>query len=121
MVRLIRPSAGLKPRIGAPIREIQGVGEEVVLLNAPETITKKNQPTLATKPTMPSTRPTIASVPPPTAPPLIAIRWREMKPMMAAVGPRMIPRHPIEQTIEMIPMTRDAIARPSVRWAAYPP
>jgi hypothetical protein len=44
-----------------------------------------------------------------------------MKPMMAAVGPRMIPRHPIEQTIEMIPMTRDAIARPSVRWAAYPP
>jgi hypothetical protein len=46
------------------------------------------------------------------------MRCREMNPMIAAVGPRMMPRHPIEQTIETIPMISDAIASPSVRWAA---
>ena len=90
----------------------------VLLLKIPETITKKNHPTLATNPTIPSTSPTIASVPPPIAPPLVEIRCREMNPMIAAVGPRMMPRQPIEQTIEAIPMTSEAIARPSVRCAA---
>jgi hypothetical protein len=97
-----------------------GVGVALELLKTPETITKKNQPTLAMNPTMPSTRPTIASAPPPTAPPLVAIRWREMNPMIAAVGPRMMPRQPTEQTIEAMPMTSEAIASPSVRCAAYP-
>jgi hypothetical protein len=46
------------------------------------------------------------------------MRWREMNPMMAAVGPRMTPRHATAQTSERIPMTRDAMARPSVRGAA---
>jgi hypothetical protein len=48
------------------------------------------------------------------------MRWRAMNPMIAAVGPRMIPKQATEQTIELMPMTSDAIARPSVRWAAYP-
>ena len=43
-----------------------------------------------------------------------------LNPMIAAVGPRTIPRQPIEQTIEMMPMTSEAMARPSVRCAAYP-
>ena len=34
--------------------------------------------------------------------------------MMAAVGPKMMPRQTIEQTIETIPMTKAAIANPSV-------
>jgi len=48
---------------------------------------RKNQPTLAMNPMMPSTRPTVASVPPPTVPPLEEMRCREMNPMMAAAGP----------------------------------
>src|SRR5207253_309113 len=43
-----------------------------------------------------------------------------MKPMIAAVGPRMMPKQTIEHTIETIPMTRAAIASPSVLCAAYP-
>ena len=82
---------------------------------------RKNQPTLAMNPMMPSTKPTVASVPPPTVPPLEAMRWREMNPMMAAVGPRMTPRQMNEQTRERIPMTSDAMANPSVRGAAKPP
>ena len=90
------------------------------MLKAPETTTKKNHATLARNPTMPRTSPIVASAPPASTPPLVLIRWREMKPMIAAVGPRMIPRQPIEQTIETMPITSDAIARPSVRWPAYP-
>ena len=78
----------------------------------------KNQPTLAMNPMTPSTRPTVARVPPPTVPPLEAMRCREMNPMMAAVGPRMTPRHATEQTRERIPMMSDAMASPSVRGAA---
>ena len=78
----------------------------------------KNAPTLAKNPMTPSTRPTIASAPPPSAPPLVAIRCRAMNPMIAAVGPRMTPRHRNEQTMEMIPMTSDAMASPSVLCAA---
>jgi hypothetical protein len=38
--------------------------------------------------------------------------------MIAAVGPRMTPRHIHEHTSETIPMIRDAIASPSVRGEA---
>jgi hypothetical protein len=41
-----------------------------------------------------------------------------MKPMIAAVGPRMMPRHATEHAIDTIPMTSEAMARPSVRWPA---
>ena len=69
---------------------------------------------------IPSTNPITASAPPPTAPWLEAILWRAMNPMIAAVGPRITPRHATVQTIERIPTTSDAMASPSVRGAAYP-
>ena len=98
----------------------QGDGEEKVLLEITPEMARKNQPTLATNPTMPRIRPTRASAPPPSAPPLDAIRWREMKPMMAAAGPSTTPRQATVQTSARMPTTSDAIASPSVRCAAYP-
>jgi hypothetical protein len=79
---------------------------------------RKNQPTLAMNPMMPSTRPTVASVPPPTVPPLEEMRCREMNPMMAAAGPSKTPRHATVQTRDRIPRMSDAMASPSVRGAA---
>src|SRR5260370_2192462 len=98
----------------------QGEGVLLVIeVIAPEMM-RKNQPTLATNPTIPNTRPITASVPPPNAPPLVAIRCREMNPMIAAAGPRRTPKHPSVHTTERMPTIRDAIARPSLRGAAYP-
>jgi hypothetical protein len=81
---------------------------------------KRIQPALARKPRIPRIIPTRASVPPRTAPPLMAVLWREMNPITPAIGPRSIPRHKKEHTSETIPMISDAIARPSVRGDAYP-
>src|SRR5258708_21636192 len=98
----------------------QGEGVLLVIeVIAPEMMAK-NQPTLAMKPMIPSTRPITASVPPPNAPPLVAIRCREMNPMIAAAGPRKMPKHPSVHTSERMPRIRDAIASPSLRGAAYP-
>src|SRR5689334_15313146 len=81
---------------------------------------RKKQPTLATTAVTHSTSPMIARVPPPSATPLVATRWREMTPMMAAVGPSTMPRQRKEQKSERMPTISAAIARPSVRGAAYP-
>jgi hypothetical protein len=78
----------------------------------------KNHPTLAMKPMIPSTRPTTASVPPPNAPPLVEIRWREMNPMMAAAGPSKMPKQMKLQATDTMPTISAAIASPSFRGAA---
>src|SRR5260370_11143223 len=98
----------------------QGEGVALVIeVIAPEMM-RKNQPTLATNPIIPNTRLITESVPPPNAPPLVAIRCREMNPMIAAAGPRRTPKHPSVHTTERMPTIRDAIASPSLRGAAYP-
>jgi hypothetical protein len=79
---------------------------------------RKKKPMLARNPMIPRTRPTMASGPPPSAPPLVAMRWREMKPMIAATGPRMTPKQMKLQIRERIPTIRAAIASPSVRGEA---
>jgi hypothetical protein len=42
-----------------------------------------------------------------------------MKPMTAATGPRTIPITAKQQTSEMMPVIKDAMASPSVRLFAY--
>src|SRR4029077_6373669 len=80
----------------------------------------KNQPTLAMKPMIPSTRPITARVPPPSAPPLVEIRWREMNPMIAAAGPSTRPKQMKLQTSQRMPGASAATATPSFPAAAYP-
>ena len=71
---------------------------------------------LAMNPTIPRISPASARPPPPTVPALAAIRWREMNPMIAAAGPRMMPRHSGQKhTNDRMPAMRAPIARPSVR------
>src|SRR5260370_464301 len=65
-------------------------------------------------PMIPSTRPTMASAPPPTMPPLVTMRCLEITPMIAAVGPTTIPRHPQLQTSKTIPPPSAALPRPSM-------
>jgi len=69
--------------------------------------------TLAMKPMIPRIRPARAMPEPPSAPALDATRLREIKPMIAAAGPSRTPRHANEQTSDKIPVTREAMPKPS--------
>src|SRR6266849_2032126 len=80
---------------------------------------KKNQFTLIANATTPRIKPASARPPPPNVPPLDATRWRDMKPMIAATGPRTTPRQMKKQAIPTMPQISDAIANPSVRGPAY--
>jgi hypothetical protein len=95
-------------------------GDEVVEALDAMKIHQITSAAVSTNPTIPRIRPAIARHPPLTVPPLAAIRWREMKPMIAAAGPRMSPRQAQKQTTARIPVMSAPIASPSVRGAAYP-